>query len=297
MTPMNIVFACDMGYAEHLAVAMCSLFENNQGQLLDVYVVHADVDRACWNRLERLAKRYGHKLIDVKILDQELDGLVITHYYTKGMYYRLYIAEKLDADKALYLDADIVVNGPISDLYNTDIDDCYLAGVINPGFDRNRELEMSEDSKYFNSGVMLLNLARFRRDDIKRKVMAFVERAPLALEFPDQSGLNSVVNGCWKEVHPKFNVQGCFFEANCKDYSSLFPEGHLTAAIHSPQIIHYSGSGKPWHTRYKHPYRRLYWKYLRRTPFSHAFPTDFTFRSILKWCLKKVHIGGGEVNH
>jgi lipopolysaccharide biosynthesis glycosyltransferase len=288
IAPMNIVFASDKSYTEHLAVAICSLFENNLGLVFDVYIINADMDKASWSGLEMIAKRYGSRLIDVKIEDEELDGLVTTYHFTKGMYYRLFIAEKLQLAKALYLDADIVVNGSIDELYNTDVEDCYLAAVINPGFDRHMDLEMSEASKYFNSGVMLLNLTRCRRDHIKERVIDLVKRKAWAVPFPDQCGLNSVVNGRWKELHPKFNLQGCFFETTLESYSAVFPDGDLMDAVRSPVIIHYSGSGKPWHFNYKHPYRRLYWKYLRKTPFNHFVSKDFTILNVIRWCIPKV---------
>jgi lipopolysaccharide biosynthesis glycosyltransferase len=286
---MNIVFAADKNYAEHLAVAMCSLFENNRGSHFDVYIVNSDIDELSWSGLEFLSKRYGHNLIDVKILDQELEGLVTSHHFTKSNYYRLFIAERLKLSKALYLDSDIVVNGSINDLYSTNVDDYCLAAVIDPGgVDRHKDLEMSEESKYFNSGVMLLNLDAWRHDRIKERVIDLVQRKPWAIKFVDQCGLNSVVNGRWKELHPKFNLQGCFFVTKIDTYSSLFPDGDLMAAVHSPVIIHYSGSGKPWHFGYKHPYRRLYWKYLRMTPFSRRFSNDLTILKAIKWCIPGV---------
>jgi lipopolysaccharide biosynthesis glycosyltransferase len=287
ITRMNIVFTANSSYADHLAVAMCSLFENNQGLAFDVYIINADMDQAPWRALEGIAKRYGHHLIDVKISDQDLNGLVTSYHFRKESYYRLFIAEKLQLAKALFLDADIVVNGSINDLYSTDVSDCYLAAVINPGFDRHEGLEMSEESKYFNAGVMLLNLAWCRRDHLKERVINFVMRKPWAVPFLEQCGLNSVINGRWKELHPKFNLQGCFFETKIGTYSTQFPDGYLMDAVQNPVIIHYSGSGKPWHFGYKHPYRKLYWKYLRMTPFRRRLSNDFTLLKVIKWCVPK----------
>jgi lipopolysaccharide biosynthesis glycosyltransferase len=282
---MNIVFTANTNYAAHLAVAMCSLFENNRGAAFDVYLINADMDKASWSGLEAIAERYGHHLIDVTISDQDLEGLVTNYHFRKESYYRLFIAEKLQLSKALFLDADIVVNGSIDDLYSTDIEDCYLAAVIDPGFDRHKDLEMSEESKYFNAGVMLLNLAWCRRDNLKEGVIDLVKRKPWAVPFLEQCGLNSVVNGKWKELHPKFNLQGCFFETEIDTYLALFPGRDLIDAVQSPVIIHYSGSGKPWHFGYKHPFRKLYWKYLRMTPFSRRFSNDFTILKVIKWCI------------
>lgn len=284
---MNIVFASDNSYLEHLAVSMCSLFENNQGASFDVYIVNANIDKSSWRELELLTRRYGHTLIDVKIVDYEVDGLVTSHHFTKANYYRLFIPEKIPVQKALYLDADIVVTGSISELYSTSLDGYYLAAVIDPGFKRHADLGMSEDSKYFNSGVMLLNLEAWRRDDIKIKVIDVVKHKPWAIQAVDQCGLNSVVNGQWKELHPQFNLQGALFDNPGHEFSDLFPGDDLLAALQSPVIIHFSGSLKPWSFRYKHPWRKLYWKYLRMTPFSHWFSKDLTLFNIVKWSLPK----------
>jgi lipopolysaccharide biosynthesis glycosyltransferase len=287
-TRINIVFASDKGYVEHLAVAMYSLFENNRDLPMEIYVINADIDQDTWRKLEMLAEKFGNNLIDVKVSDQDFDGLVTPHHLTRETYYRLFIPEKLNVSKVLYLDADIAVNGSIKELYNINVDEDYLAAANTPGFVAHKDLEMSEGSRYFNAGVMLINVERWRRDGIKERVIDIVRRKPWAIQFADQCGLNSAVDGRWKELHPKFNFQSFFFEIGIDAYSAFFPDGELTAAIHSPVILHYSGSNKPWHFGYKHPYRSLYWKYLRQTPFSHMFSKDLTLTKLIKWCVPKV---------
>ena len=215
---MNIVFASDKGYVEHLAVAMYSLFENNQELPMDVYVINADIDQNTWRKLEMIAERFGNNMIDVKIFDQELDGLVTPHHLTRETYYRLFLPDKVHVSKALYLDADIAVNGSISGLYGINIDNYYLAAVNTPGFVGHKDLEMSEGSKYFNAGVMLINVARWRQEHLKERVIDIVRKKPWAIQFDDQCGLNSVVDGRWKEVHPKFNFQSFFFDKQVDYY-------------------------------------------------------------------------------
>ena len=177
-TRMNIVFASDKGYVEHLAVAMCSLFENNQGLPMDVYVINSDIDQDTWSNLEIIAERFGNNMVDVKILDQDLDGLVTPHHLTRETYYRLFIPEKVHVSKVLYLDADIAVNGSISDLYSINVDDYYLAAANTPGFVVHEDLEMSEGSRYFNAGVMLINVTRWREERLKEQVIDVVRRKP-----------------------------------------------------------------------------------------------------------------------
>jgi lipopolysaccharide biosynthesis glycosyltransferase len=287
-TRMSIVFASSKGYVEHLAVAMYSLFENNQELPMDVYVLNADIDPDTWGELEKTAEQFGSHLIDLKVLDRDFDHLVLSHHFTKETYYRLLIPEKINVSKALYLDVDIVVTGSISGLYNMNVDDFYLAAANTPGFVAHEDLEMPDGAKYFNAGVMLINVARWRQEHLKERVIDLVRSKPWAIQFADQCGLNSIVDGRWIELHPKFNLQSFFFEVGIDPYLPFFPNGELTAAIHSPVIVHYSGSSKPWHFGYQHPYRNLYWKYLRKTPFNHLFSRDLTITKLAKRCVPQV---------
>ena len=49
---MNIVFATDRGYLQHLAVALASLLENNSG--MNIYVINNDISANDWIMLEKI---------------------------------------------------------------------------------------------------------------------------------------------------------------------------------------------------------------------------------------------------
>ena len=289
--PANVVFGSDKIYVEHLAVAICSLFKCNPNLSFNVYVFNTDIDKDSWSRLSELAERYGQSLIDMKILDEEIEGLITSEtYYTKATYYRLFIPEKLSFDKVLYLDSDIVINGSIEDLYNTNIDQCYMAAVADAVPSPHKDLGMSEDSKYFNCGVMLVNLRKWREDRIKERVIELTRKKPWAMQFADQCGINSIVNGRVKELHPKYNAQAIFFQVRLKHTRSyLYPVGQLREAVEHPVIIHYSGKEKPWHLGYKHRFRGLYWKYLRETPFNSHSRSELRFVNLMVLCVRKLN--------
>jgi len=284
---MNVVFASNTGYVEHLGVAICSLLDHNRQEHIRVYVVNQDIQPGTWNQLRTITSHYDCDLVDVKISDRDIGGLATPHHLTRETYYRLFVPEKLQLSKALYLDADIVVNGPIRELYDIDLDDCCLAAANTPGFVAHQDLEMSVGGRYFNAGVMLINLDKWRSEHIKERVIDVVRRKPWAIQFADQCGLNSVVNGQWKEIHPKFNVQSFYFDVGIGPYASSFPPGELAFAVEHPIILHYSGSVKPWHFGYRHPYRKTYWKYLRKTPFNRWFSNDISFAKVVKACIPR----------
>jgi lipopolysaccharide biosynthesis glycosyltransferase len=261
---LNVVFATDRGYLQHLAVALASLLENNSG--MNVYVINNDISDVDWKKLEKLFIGKDSYLINSKIDDSKIECLITHSYFTKAMYYRLFIPDIVKGDRALYLDADIIVTQRIDDLYNAEISNAFLAAVVNPGIYNHHDLGMESSAKYFNSGVMLINLEYWRAYNVKEKVIEFIGRRPEGVQFPDQDGLNSVINGNWMELHPQYNMHTIFL---CAKYASVSP---IKEAIDNPVIIHYTGSSKPWHFGDHHPYKHLYWKYLRMTPYKFAIP-------------------------
>ena len=263
---MNIVFATDKGYLQHLSVALVSLLEKNSG--MNIYVINNDISGAGWKKLQRLFVGKDSILINAKIDDSQVENMITHSYFTKANYYRLFIPDIVKGDKALYLDVDIVVNNRIDDLYNTEISNTFLGAVDNPGINyKNKDLEMEDSAGYFNSGVMLINLEYWRTNKVKEKVIEFVGRKPEVIDFVDQDGLNSVINGNWLELHPKYNMHTVFLGA---EYVS---DSIIKEAINDPVIIHYTGSSKPWHLGDTHPYKHLYWKYLRMTPYKYVLPS------------------------
>jgi lipopolysaccharide biosynthesis glycosyltransferase len=287
----NIVFATDNRYVPHLATALCSLFENNRDLSIDAYILHADVDQASLDKLSGLAGRYGQNLIDLRVAQGDVEGLVTTFHFTLANYFRLFIPEKVPFERALYLDSDVVVNGSIRDLYMTELGDYYLAAVCEAHFNRHAQLEMSEDALYFNSGVMVMNLEKWRSDRVKERVIEFVKRKPEAITFVDQCGTNAVVNGHWKAVHPRYNLQSSFLDEGYPSrFTSPYPPEELAEAISHPVIIHYTGSAKPWVFRRPHRYRDLYWHYSRKTPFKRYLPEGLNFSRAVQWCLRRARL-------
>lgn len=262
---MNVVFATDREYLQHLAVALASLLENNSR--MKVYVINSDISGNDWKNLETIFTGKDSKLINARFNDRQIENLITHSYFTKAMYYRLFIPDIVVGDKALYLDADIVVKRKIEELYNTDISKTFVAAVNNPGIHHHDDLGMKYSSKYFNSGVLLINLAYWRKYKIKEKIVDFVGRAPGVIQFPDQDGLNAVIDGTWLELHPKYNMHTVLLFEKCG------PNSQITEAINDPVIVHYTGSSKPWHLGDTHPYKHLYWKYLRMTPYKYSLPS------------------------
>lgn len=282
MNKFTVVFASDPGYLVHLTVTVKSLLDNNLSSFISINVITGDSKDPRWKILMGVVSGFRNAKLFIHNVDDKDISILKTNYHFKvSNYYRLFCESLINEDKVLYLDADIIVKQDISDLFNIDLDGYFLAAVENPGFDRHESLKMNYKSRYFNSGVMLINLSLWREKGIFSKVVDFVSAYPNAVQFVDQCGLNAVVDGKWLELEAKYNQQSVFFEGE-KTYFTCFTADDLKNAIDEPAIIHYTGSSKPWHLCNKHPYKKEYWKYRQLTPFRSFFHDDFSVLNLIK---------------
>jgi lipopolysaccharide biosynthesis glycosyltransferase len=150
-----------------------------------------------------------------------------------------------DIDRVVYLDCDLVVLNDIATLYDTNLLDFPLAACLDfwltggppfapPGWDADawhkflREVVRLGDSKaYFNAGVMVMDLKRFRDAGLIHAADEFLEQTSYATPFVDQEALNHAVDGAFVRLDRRWNV--------------LAALGHA-----DPWIIHYAGPYKPW---------------------------------------------------
>ncbi len=119
--------------------------------------------------------------------------------YTPFAFLRLFADTLNLPDKVLYLDTDIMLNGDITKLYNTDISN-YELGVV---LDRYGKFFIKPS--YFNSGVLLMNMQKIKESNLLERVRKMCEQKKLP--FPDQDALNKL---CKSKLYlpRKYNEQG-----------------------------------------------------------------------------------------
>ena len=104
-------------------------------------------------------------------------------FYTPYALLRLLAEELLEIpDKVLYLDADIVANGDVGELYNIDISNYEIAGV------RDYYGKFFFYPRYLNSGVLLMNMRRIRETKMLSRALGLCQKKKVFL--PDQTAIN-----------------------------------------------------------------------------------------------------------
>jgi lipopolysaccharide biosynthesis glycosyltransferase len=191
-------------------------------------------------------------------------------------------------ERVIYLDADLIICDSLQELWDVDLDQQYVAAVENPFFNRHKSLWMSPESDYFNSGVMVLDLTLIRHDNIMEKALEHKKRPDNQDVFHDQDALNAVINGQWKKLSIKWNLQTIFLRKT-KQFGSLKTE--ILAAYNNPCIVHYSSGAKPWEFADPHPLRHIFLNYYKGTI---LMPKGFRniIRAMVKWCYLKCYYFG-----
>lgn len=196
--------------------------------------------------------------------------MFISGHITQACYYRILIPELVDKEieKIIYLDCDLIVLGNLIDLFNIDINNYFVGAVEEKLFDIKEALGMDENTPYFNSGVMLINLKEWRKNNISEKTLDFIRRSPEKIKLYDQDALNFILANKCLILNKKYNqiILG-LKKTNIPDNTF---------------IIHYTGTYKPWHFVYNGSYKKLYKKYLKLTPWNNYRYPDLNLNNILK---------------
>tara|TARA_R110000868_G_scaffold246584_2_gene503173 strand:- start:113 stop:976 length:864 start_codon:yes stop_codon:yes gene_type:complete len=279
---MNIVFTTDENYIQHLNVALISLLSNNEKHQISVFILSA-ASGELFDDILRLNDTYSCNIKIVKIEESQIEGLKISSHITLGAYYRLLLSQVLpEIDKALYLDCDLVVQSDISELYETNIDDNYVGAVPDYFFHEYVEVDINPENQYFNSGVMLINLIKWRQDNIQYRLLEYASARGDDLLYWDQDVLNKIFEGSWKELEWKWNCQTDLFHKKKRESNKSLGAVAMTDAV----IIHFTNKTKPWHYRSMHPMKKEYYKYLKKTNFNRYIPADRSLITIVKKIFK-----------
>jgi lipopolysaccharide biosynthesis glycosyltransferase len=281
--PLKLIFGVDGSYSQHLAVTLVSLLENNPANSFDILVVTLNMAEGDRLKVAALAGRFDNAVIRF----QPFDIGRYSHFRTDGhishaSYLRIFIPEILteSEEKVLYLDCDLVVRHDIAALWNTDLGDRVLGAARNLFFNRHADLGMPPGADYFNAGVLLMNLKRWRELDGTARLIRFIEAHHDHLWAHDQDALNAVFCGDIHELAPTWNLQTSTLWSEPDGLSLSYPQ--FRDLLADPGIVHYTTPSKPWHFSNLHPYKKTYYQYLAKTPYSDYAPRDVSFGSLLK---------------
>ena len=239
----HVIFAADEQYSIPLSVAIYSFCKQNPSSA-EVHVLYSALSKKTLINLSRITKKFSNKLtlhcIDNNRFEKQKSNI---EYITKATYYRYLIPEILtNTSTALYLDADILVNRNLKDVFEVSLGNLYAAGINDRCIENRDNGKYLYDvgmehlkSRYINAGVLLLNLNKIREDNLQEAFFINDEQLKDKIQFQDQDILNYTFNGKIILLDKMMNWMS--YE---RDRRRLF------ARFRNPYIVHFTGPNKPW---------------------------------------------------
>lgn len=242
----------------------------NPGKYL-VYILADRVSKQNKRRLLRftsLRVRFidiDEKLISRFKLPEKVD------YLPKTAYFRLMIPELFSSlEKVIYLDVDTLVLRDLEDLWNIDMEgklslacQCFYAPE-HRGLENFRTMGIDVSAPYFNSGMLVIDLRKWREFGVREKVNTVLNTKLNQPNAMDEEGLNVVLHGHWKPIDQRWN----------------YPP-HIADREDMPFVLHYIGY-KPMYYDYKTGHQELFFQHLKGTAWENEGKYGFFKKAYIK---------------
>ncbi|WP_169579536.1 glycosyltransferase family 8 protein [Ruania albidiflava] len=258
---LPILTSCDANYLPYLAVVVASLDASlNDDTEVELTVIHAEIDRESQRLVESCAQRLTLRWFSVD--ESATWHEAVAPFQRKPHYFRCLLGDVYPESirRCIYVDADSLVRRDPRALLSADLRGSVVGAALDYFLPRLGDavapwerLGLNPEAEYFNSGVLLVDLEAWRREDVGSRVLAVcsVERDYLLAQgrWPqhDQFGLNVVLHEQWTRIDQTWN------------YLS-----EMEAA--DPAIVHYCGGGKPDSATCRPVFSGWYADVLHRTP-------------------------------
>jgi lipopolysaccharide biosynthesis glycosyltransferase len=291
-----VVCAADDGYAMPLAVTIRSAIDNlGENRKIILFVIDGGIKARNKRKLLKSLKsekcdikwisRPDALLGDIQVLtDFTIEDIPIvgtvsaTKHVSIATYYRLLISELLpkEVKKVIYLDTDLVIVKDLGQLWDLDMGAAYLLAthalltpyVSSPGALVNyQKLGIPVDAKYFQPGVMVIDLEKWRTDGISAKCVQYLKEHRDCVRWHDSDVLNAMLACKWGELDPRWNQMPDIYRFSSWKESPLSEES-FNQVLHDPYIIHFATPKKPWNSKRDLPSKDLWFKYVDMTAWS-----------------------------
>ena len=296
---VTVVFASNQRGALPLSVAIWSVVENaGENTCFDICVLNDGIEQKSQEQINGLVTKAGtrHKVRFIDVSNVVPEGVKVNEVWPRAAWARVFLPLLLpEVSRAIYLDIDTLVCTDLKALHDIPMGNNALGVVLEHESYKdshfNERLQIPQECPgYFNSGVLLMNLDVFRRDNLVEKIMSYAQANEAVLSCPDQDALNGALCDRLVLLHPRWNWYGGWTRAILK--KGYFENAHrgvtqrqaVEAALY-PGVLHYRGqNNKPWVYNYGIDGKR-YVDCMKRAGLNGCLPlSGWSFTKWLKKC-------------
>lgn len=278
----HIVYASDDKFAEILGVSLVSLYESSKDMDdIVVYVLDSGITDENKQKLLSVCKTYNRSnviFIPAKNISEKLSMDVAVDRGSLCQYARLFVSSDLPGElsRVLYLDCDIILQKSIRELWNLDLQGKTI-GALMDAFSKyyRANIDLEENDIMFNSGVMLIDLERWREQGIEDKLLKFIAAKNGKIQQGDQGALNYVLSHDTYCFEPRFNSVTIFYDFSYEEMliyrkpPKFYTKEQVHEAVENPSIIHFTTSflsKRAWMKECEHRYVREWLRYKNMSP-------------------------------
>ena len=278
---INIFFGINDAYVKYCAAVMASVLANHKVLSQEDKIHFFILGNLSYENKEKLSSLKNMQDFDcsfISVNDNIFSKIPLKGYCAAGCY-RLLIAEALpeSVKKIIHLDSDMILNADIKNLWDIDVSNNLIAAVLDEPHDNGKET-------YFNAGLAVYNVEKLKEFNFAAKWRAYVDSLPkgASLKYYDQDILKAVIDDVFF-LPPNWNVEKYNLGQMLKSGKSI---EELSKEIY---IVHYTTQAKPWFPLSDHPFKNLYVKYAKMTPWAdeaanHSFSKKVSY--LIKLFLK-----------
>jgi lipopolysaccharide biosynthesis glycosyltransferase len=275
---ISIVLVTDDYYAILLGAFLKSIELNHKtDEIVDAYIIDDNISKRNVKRIINSIKSEKVVLHWIKMKDaipKDISLPFVTNSYPINTYLRVIIPYFIPKGikKVIFLDVDMIMFNDISILWNTDTGKYPIGAVsdnmgdniktIGQGIENYEELGLDPNQKYFNAGLMIINVDKWIEQDITKKTFDAINNNKKYAGLGDQYGLNISLIGNWFAIDPLWSTFSISTEPK-------------------PNLVHYFHR-KPIFKEYANNYRDEFYYYLNQTEWKGFKPRGNTSRYIKK---------------
>jgi lipopolysaccharide biosynthesis glycosyltransferase len=282
--PIVIVVATDNHYMSLLAGLMKSIETNHKtGEHILFFILDDGISRRNKNRL---IKSVSPDMFTIRwvaknsVIPRGMNIPYDNSSYPLIVHMRMFIPYFIpeEYEKVIYMDVDMIVNGEISELWHTDLKEFTIGAVIDvrirefgsrTAIANYRELGFEASTRYFNTGLLLMNNKRWREQDLTPKIFECIEANRLYANYPDQYGINVIFANNWLEIDTRWSWSAEEWNPDARLIHFIWRKPIYKSYMNEPR------------------YRDMFYKYLNQTEWKGFVPIN-EFRRLSKKMLNKI---------
>lgn len=282
----QVVYASDDNFAEILGVSIVSLFENNKDASdIRLTILEQQICEENRRKIESICIQYGRSLpkwLPVVDLEKQLNLSIQLDRGSISQYSRIFMGSLLpeEIDRVISLDCDVIINQSIGELWNMDLQE-HTIGVLMDAFSKyyRVNIELEPEDIMFNPGVMVIDLKKWRENQVEKKSLDFICRHKGRIQQCDLGVLNSVLSKDAYCFEPRFNSLTIFYDFTYEEMMiyrrppQFYTKEEVKTAVEEPVIIHFTTSflsNRPWVEHCEHRYKYKWDTYKAMSPWADA---------------------------